>query len=156
MKKILLLFTLFLSQWTISFSGPNWARITDWKSQDKSQTQTKITPAPVEIVPKQEQVKNTKINFKNDLEKTLWVALALCKIGFMPIIQHQNFTNALIAFQKHMKAKRQDGIICNDTVGKLNSMIIQHEERNPQLKNIQPPALPLDQPQDPAATNIYE
>lgn len=76
---------------------------------------------------------------------TRWSSAALRKIGFLTPITHsplqQEYQAALLCFQKFAQCKEQTGHIDDETVQKLNQMIIQHESYNPKLKEIEPPAL---------------
>lgn len=107
----------------------------------------------IAIYPKKEHVLNTRIDFKDETAKTIWTALALRKIGYIcPITHnsdHEHLKKALMVFQKHTKTTTQQGTIDDETIAKLNSMIIQHEGCNPKLQEIEPPALPLVKPNDP-------
>ncbi len=94
--------------------------------------------------PDQKVVDTTISNFKTKEERTVWISQALRKIGYIcPITNdenHEHFQAALLAFTVHASNNFYDE---KSLIGLLNSMIIQHEHYHPTLKNIQPPALPL-------------
>ena len=96
--------------------------------------------------PQLNDIERTEFLFKNDIEKTVWAALALRKIGMIcPITNDSNNEHlkaALACFNQHAFGYR-DPRILNTTIGALNSLIIQHETCNPKLQPIQPPSLPL-------------
>ncbi len=90
---------------------------------------------------------NTIINFSTPEERIIWTSQALRKIGFIcPITSDSNnehFKAAIAAFTFH-SANNGFSLLHQDSViGDLNSMTIQHEKLNPKLREIQPPALPL-------------
>lgn len=106
-----------------------------------------LTNSGLATYPKQEHIEQTDIS-RLPKNKILWVCLALRKIGFIcPITkndQNQDFKASLVSFQQHCKCAQQDSTITVETIGALNSMIIQHEAHNPKLKEIVPPALQIN------------
>lgn len=80
----------------------------------------------------------------NTRKATHWTSLALHKIGFIcpPTHndQHPDYVKALRAFQEHYQCDNQDGIITENTLFALLSILSQHEQYNPKLKDILPPA----------------
>lgn len=106
-----------------------------------------LTSKGLATYPIQEHVQNTNIS-KLPENKILWVCMALRKIGFVcPITRNKEnteFKSVLSSFQQHCKCVQQDSTITTETIGALNSMIIQHEASNPKLKEIAPPALEIN------------
>ena len=141
MKKLLILFFLLTNQCSANFFyTPNWLQIRWWALQAK-----KCADEPNVDTP--DQIQKTEFQFASAAEKAVWTSLALQKIGYFCPITHnpdnERFKKTLITFQRYHKTTRQDGVICAHTVDQLNSIIIQKEAKNPELKDIMPPPLPV-------------
>lgn len=98
--------------------------------------------------PQVDHMNRTMFPAKTPEEKVIWISQALSKLGFIgcPATRDKNnadFKSTLQTFQKHAKCDQEDGSVTQETMKKLNSLIIQHEEYNSALKDIEPPALPL-------------
>ncbi len=96
--------------------------------------------------PKNDSGKIAQYDFYKLEDITEWSSKGLRKIGFLTPITHNHlqkeYQNALICFQKFAQCQKQSGEIDDETIQKLNDMILQHESYNPKLKEIEPPALP--------------
>lgn len=108
----------------------------------------KLTQNGIATYPIAQHVQNTVYNFPDATGDVLWASQALTKIGFIGVpatrnAEHPGLKAALVAFQRHTICDKQDGEITPETMGKLNSMVVQHEHFNPKLRDIEPPALPI-------------
>ena len=97
--------------------------------------------------PDQKIVEDTIINFKTEAERTIWTSQALRKIGYIcpntNNLENEHFKAAIATFALHTAIDLKDPEYKKKIIGNLNSMLMQHEQQNPKLKEIQPPALPL-------------
>lgn len=97
------------------------------------------------IWPRAQDNKNIDLADISNSNPTIWTSMALRKIGFLcpPTnnAAHPDMINALRTFQNHYQCDDKTGKITEQTVLYLNSVLVQHEEINPKLKDILPPPL---------------
>ncbi len=95
--------------------------------------------------PKEEHYEDISSTMLHDTDAIIWASQALTKIGFIcPCTnnaENSDFIAALKTFQQHFQCDNQDGKVSADTLNKINSILIQHEEQHEKLKEIMPPQL---------------